>query len=248
MAGEIQLNSTTMATESSGTITLSNVNSATNRTNLGLGSMATQDANAVALTGGSLTGTEIDLKSSGTTIFKSDGTTAVLSESGGVVTLGDVEFPALVQKSSSTSLIVHSIETNQGLNYIHLVKEFDPITITNGSTKNVCEVIMADDYGNVYGEVVIVGTINNDVPGAPHHQHFYASNAGGTVSLNEITAIQAGSRAQLSLTTSGASTNGFIVRLEGQTSAMFYGFMHVKLWGSGTNDNATPMGITVNLL
>jgi len=87
MAGEIQLNSTTMATESSGTITLSNVNSATNRTNLGLGSMATQNANAVALTGGSLTGTEIDLKSSGTTIYKSDGTTAVLSESGGTVML-----------------------------------------------------------------------------------------------------------------------------------------------------------------
>jgi hypothetical protein len=89
MAGEIQLNSTTMATESSGTITLSNVNSANNRTNLGLGSMATQNANAVALTGGSLTGTEIDLKSSGTTIYKSDGTTAVLSESGGVVTLNN---------------------------------------------------------------------------------------------------------------------------------------------------------------
>jgi len=36
MAGEIQLNSTTMATESSGTIILSNVDSATNRQNLGL--------------------------------------------------------------------------------------------------------------------------------------------------------------------------------------------------------------------
>jgi len=44
MAGEIQLNSTTMATESSGTITLSNVDSAANRTNLGLGSMATETA------------------------------------------------------------------------------------------------------------------------------------------------------------------------------------------------------------
>lgn len=43
MAGEIQLNSTTMATESSGSITLSNVDSATNRTNLGLGSIATQN-------------------------------------------------------------------------------------------------------------------------------------------------------------------------------------------------------------
>jgi len=36
MAGEIQLNSTTFATESGGTITVSNVDSATNRQNLGL--------------------------------------------------------------------------------------------------------------------------------------------------------------------------------------------------------------------
>ena len=56
MAGEIQLNSTTMATESSGTITLSNVNSATNRTNLGLGSMATQAADSVSISGGNITG------------------------------------------------------------------------------------------------------------------------------------------------------------------------------------------------
>jgi len=56
MAGEIQLNSTTMATESSGTITLSNVDSATNRTNLGLGSMATQAANSVSISGGNITG------------------------------------------------------------------------------------------------------------------------------------------------------------------------------------------------
>lgn len=90
MAGQIQLNSTTFATESGGTVTVSNVDSATNRTNLGLGSMATQNANAVALTGGSLTGTEIDLKSSGTTIYKSDGSTALMSESGGTVTMGNV--------------------------------------------------------------------------------------------------------------------------------------------------------------
>ena len=54
MAGEIQLISTTMATESSGTITLSNVDSATNRTNLGLGSMATQAANSVSISGGTI--------------------------------------------------------------------------------------------------------------------------------------------------------------------------------------------------
>lgn len=54
MAGEIQLNSTTMATESSGSITLSNVDSATNRTNLGLGSIATQAADSVSITGGTI--------------------------------------------------------------------------------------------------------------------------------------------------------------------------------------------------
>jgi len=59
----------------------------TTRTNLGLGTIATQDSDSITVTGGSVTGTEIDLKSSGTTIYKSDGTTAVLSESGGVVTL-----------------------------------------------------------------------------------------------------------------------------------------------------------------
>lgn len=37
MAGEIQLNGTTALTESSGAITLNNVNSETNRTNLGMG-------------------------------------------------------------------------------------------------------------------------------------------------------------------------------------------------------------------
>lgn len=56
MAGEIQLNSTTFATESGGTVTVANVNSATNRTNLGLGSIATQAADSVSITGGNITG------------------------------------------------------------------------------------------------------------------------------------------------------------------------------------------------
>jgi len=59
MAGEIQVNSVTALTESGSNIVLNNVDSATNRTNLGLGSMATQNANAVALTGGSITGTTL---------------------------------------------------------------------------------------------------------------------------------------------------------------------------------------------
>jgi len=192
MAGEIQLNSTTALTEDTGAITLNNVNSATNRTNLGLGSIATQasgsididggaidgvtigtnsaatdvrvdnlkldgntisstntdgnivldpngtgnvllgnftldadqtvgagqdnmvltydyaqgtigleaaanagtiasqDSDAVAITGGSITGTEFDLKSTGTSVYKSNGSTAVISESGGTATLNNV--------------------------------------------------------------------------------------------------------------------------------------------------------------
>jgi hypothetical protein len=82
----------------------------TTRTNLGLGTISTQDSDSITVTGGSVTGTEIDLKSSGTTIYKSDGTTAVLSESGGVVTLNNgtigssVVFPAghILQTTQNT--------------------------------------------------------------------------------------------------------------------------------------------------
>jgi len=56
MAGEIQIGGTTFATESGGTVTLSNVGSATNRTNLGLGSIATQAADSVSISGGNITG------------------------------------------------------------------------------------------------------------------------------------------------------------------------------------------------
>jgi len=59
MAGEIQVNSVTALTESGSNIVLNNVDTATNRTNLGLGSMATQNANAVAITGGSVSGASI---------------------------------------------------------------------------------------------------------------------------------------------------------------------------------------------
>lgn len=44
MAGEIQVNSVTALTESGSNIILNNVDTATNRTNLGLGSMATETA------------------------------------------------------------------------------------------------------------------------------------------------------------------------------------------------------------
>ena len=76
MAGEIQLNSITMATESSGSITLANVNNSTNRTNLGLGSIATQNANAVAITGGTIN-TVQPASGQTLTIKDEDGNTAI---------------------------------------------------------------------------------------------------------------------------------------------------------------------------
>jgi hypothetical protein len=109
MAGEIQLNSTTMATESSGTITLSNVNSATNRTNLGLGSIATQAADSVAISGGNITG--------------------------GTIGSG-VTFPAghIIQVQHFTKTDAASTTNNQYLTWVHLgmVKS---ITTNNNTNK-----------------------------------------------------------------------------------------------------------------
>lgn len=56
MAGEIQIDSVTALTASGSNIVLNNVNTATNRTNLGLGSIATQAANSVSISGGNITG------------------------------------------------------------------------------------------------------------------------------------------------------------------------------------------------
>ena len=92
MAGEIQLNSTTLATESSGSITAEVDTIRPNTTN---GSLTLQgdssDAGVTGLTidssGNTALGGVLKLKSSGNSITASDGTTAVLSESSGVVTL-----------------------------------------------------------------------------------------------------------------------------------------------------------------
>ena len=189
MAGEIQLNSTTMATESSGTITLSNVDSATNRTNLGLGSMATQNANAVALTGGSLTGTEIDLKSSGTTIFKSDGTTAVLSESGGSASLTNTiikNIPVFKAQLSASQNTTSGVETKLTLsdevfdshnffdattNYrfqptIAGYYKFDATVFVNGSPTAFFLVFYKNGSGFNTGGTDLVGYYSNGIIGS----------------------------------------------------------------------------------
>lgn len=59
MAGEIQVNSVTALTESGNNIILNNVDTATNRTNLGLGSMSTQASGSIDIDGGTIDGTTI---------------------------------------------------------------------------------------------------------------------------------------------------------------------------------------------
>lgn len=171
MAGEIQVNSVTALTESGSNIVLNNVNTATNRTNLGLGSMATQDANAVALTGGSLTGTEIDLKSSGNTIYKSDGTTAVLSESGGVVTLNNITAGSNISGIGQLVGISYvnayntagnTVTTEANKSYAAIVASFrtpyasivESWAITTDSSNNAT----VTELGGVYSEVAIEAT------------------------------------------------------------------------------------------
>jgi len=152
MAGEIQLNSTTMATESSGSITLSNVDSVTNRTNLGLGSLATQDANAVALTGGSLTGTEIDLKSSGTTLYASNGSTSLISESSGTVTVDNVTL------GSNVSGIGQLV----GVSYVNSMSgNGNYVTLENNKTYHLVVTGYASSFGwTEYYRLVVDGSGN----------------------------------------------------------------------------------------
>jgi len=92
----------------------------TTRTNLGLGTIATQDSDSITVTGGSVTGTEIDLKSSGTTIFQSDGTTAVLSESAGVVTLNNVTVGSNVSGIGQLIGVSYVNSTSGNGNYVTL--------------------------------------------------------------------------------------------------------------------------------
>lgn len=136
MAGELKVNSVTALTESGSNIVLNNVDTATNRTNLGLGSIATQDATAVALTGGSITGTEFDLKSTGTSVYKSDGSTAVISESTGTVTVNNatlgssVVFPA----GSVIQIQQYEVQETNGLTTSYVNYWENSITLKSNSS------------------------------------------------------------------------------------------------------------------
>jgi len=291
MAGEIQLNSTTALTEDTGAITLNNVNSATNRTNLGLGSIATQasgsididggaidgvtigtnsaatdvrvdnlkldgntisstntdgnivldpngtgnvllgnltldadqtvgagqdnmvltydyaqgtigleaaanagtiasqDSDAVAITGGSITGTEFDLKSTGTSVYKSNGSTAVISESGGTATLNNVTlgsgvvFPSdhviqVVQAKKTTGQSIGSTVTAiSGLSQSILVKENSKVLICI-NLGMVCSPAGADAFFYLYrGGSALSGTTHTDSTTNAHTFGQYIDNS-----------------------------------------------------------------------
>jgi hypothetical protein len=155
MAGEIQVNSVTALTESGSNIVLNNVDTATNRTNLGLGSMATQNATAVALTGGSVTGTEIDLKSSGTTLYASDGSTSLISESSGTVTVNNVTLGSSVSGIGQLIGMSFSNGLNANGNIVTLEssKSYDALLMIYSSGVNYYFLDLAyadvDSSGNV---------------------------------------------------------------------------------------------------
>jgi len=109
MAGEIQIGGTTFATESAGTVTVSNVDSATNRTNLGLGSMATQAADSVAITGGTI-GSGVTFPAGHVIQTKTD--TFTPSSAYTVTTSGDDYLGAnlevtITPNSTSNTLLIH---------------------------------------------------------------------------------------------------------------------------------------------
>jgi len=104
----------------------------TTRTNLGLGTISTQDSDSITVTGGSVTGTEIDLKSSGTTIYKSNGTTAVLSESGGVVTLNNVTLGSSVSGVGQLVGVSYVNSMSGDGNYVTVENNKDYILFVSG--------------------------------------------------------------------------------------------------------------------
>jgi hypothetical protein len=117
--------------------------------------MATQNANAVALTGGSVTGTEIDLKSSGTTLYASDGSTSLISESSGTVTVNNVTLGSSVSGIGQLIGMSFSNGLNANGNIVTLEssKSYDALLMIYSSGVNYYFLDLAyadvDSSGNV---------------------------------------------------------------------------------------------------
>ena len=127
MAGEIQVNSVTALTESGSNIVLNNVDTATNRTNLGLGSIATQAADSVSISGGNITGGTIG---SGV-VFPAGGT-------GNAVSIAFIQ----ERHADGTSKGSTSGENKRELNTIH----YDPDNLISSVSSSEFTIANAGTY------------------------------------------------------------------------------------------------------
>lgn len=153
MAGEIQLNGTTALTESSGAVTLNNVNSATNRTNIGLGSSATASFASLTINGvtnqGFPSGTKMLFQQTaaptGWTKDTTNNDVALRVVSGAVGSGGSVAFETAF---ASQTIPTHTLATTEIPSHNHSLRErssssgtetgngytFGSFTSTTGST------------------------------------------------------------------------------------------------------------------
>ena len=144
MAGEIQIDSVTALTASGSNIVLNNVDTATNRTNLGLGSIATQAANSVSISGGNITGGTI-----GSGVVFPAGHLILLSSSENTSAVASVEFNNTVITSTYKHYILR----------IHkIIPATDSVSLNLGFSTNNGSSFRNVATGKVYSQVGASGT------------------------------------------------------------------------------------------
>jgi len=206
MAGEIQVNSVTALTESGSNIVLNNVDTATNRTNLGLGSMATQAADSVSISGGNITGGTI-----GSSVVFPAGhiiqTVSFTSSAGSSTTNSqtlqrDTSFSGTIDNvlENSYVLILTSYEayvgTNGGNTQQQLNHSFGLFRDTTNIFQAATDVFYSNPAtgGNIYGQVPIFYHYLDTAPATGTNVYY---NGIRTHSTNYYTSIRASATPRL---------------------------------------------------
>ena len=174
MAGEIQLNSTTVATESSGAITLSNVNSATNRTNLGLGSIATQASDSISISGGNITGGTL-------------GSSVVFPAGHVIQTVMSAQITASTTSNTDVDVGSYSITTTKANSKIYIIMTLMVNGITGNGVNNFINMSLKDGSTTLLNGFAIVGAHSSpDMRGVAAWNYLYSPNvtAGSTVTFD----------------------------------------------------------------
>ena len=174
MAGEIQLNSTTLATESSGTVTLSNVNSATNRTNLGLGSIATQAADSISISGGNITGGTL-------------GSSVVFPAGHVIQTVMSAQISASTTSNTDVDVGSYSITTTVANSKIYIIMTLMVNGVTGNGVNNFVNMSLKHGSTTLLNGFAIVGAHSSpDVRGVATWNYLYSPNvaASSTVTFD----------------------------------------------------------------